>query len=97
MKLITQSLLLVSGSVHILAGGNHGLSRTISRAETKAAFIENLISRMKVQDLVQQLHLTFADNIIGPASDNSLYDFEMRFTPGSAIGHAHDWFVYVQV
>jgi hypothetical protein len=97
MKLTSQSLLLVSGSVYTLAVGSHGFSRTTHRAETKAVLIENLISRMKVQDLVQQLHLTFADNIVGPASDNSLYDFEMRFTPGSAIGHTHDWFVYVQV
>ncbi|KAF2008793.1 glycoside hydrolase family 3 protein [Aaosphaeria arxii CBS 175.79] len=47
---------------------------------------------MDIPDLVQQLHLTFADNIIGPNSDNSLYDFELRFTPGAAVGHVHDWY-----
>ncbi|KAF2643591.1 glycoside hydrolase family 3 protein [Massarina eburnea CBS 473.64] len=47
---------------------------------------------MEISDLVQQLHLTFADNIIGPTSDNSLYDFELRFTPNASIGHVHDWY-----
>ncbi|KAF1967430.1 glycoside hydrolase family 3 protein [Bimuria novae-zelandiae CBS 107.79] len=63
-----------------------------SRAEAKHAFIDNLLSRMEIEDLVQQLHLTFADNIIGPASDNALYAHEMRFTPNASIGHMHDWY-----
>ncbi|PVI01013.1 glycoside hydrolase family 3 protein [Periconia macrospinosa] len=62
------------------------------RAEAKQQFVENLLSQMELPDLVQQLHLTFADNIIGPASDNSLYDFELRFTPNASIGHVHDWY-----
>lgn len=95
MKLATKSLLLAFSSLKTLAAQQNGLSRITNRAESKDTFLEDLISRMKVPDLVQQLHLTFADNIIGPASDNSLYDFELRFTPGSAIGHIHDWFVIV--
>ncbi|KAF2733332.1 glycoside hydrolase family 3 protein [Polyplosphaeria fusca] len=61
-------------------------------AEAKDAFLATLVSQMKVPDLVQQLHLTFANNVIGPASDNSLYDFELRFTPNASIGHVHDWY-----
>lgn len=62
------------------------------RAEAKNQFIDNLVSQMEIPDLVQQLHLTFADNIIGPASDLSLYDAELRFTPDASIGHVHDWY-----
>ncbi|KAJ4293538.1 hypothetical protein N0V90_008821 [Kalmusia sp. IMI 367209] len=62
------------------------------RHEEKDTFLDDLLSRMEIPDLVQQLHLTFADNVIGPASDNSLYDFELRFTPGASIGHMHDWY-----
>ncbi|KAF1957192.1 glycoside hydrolase family 3 protein [Byssothecium circinans] len=74
------------------AVAHHGLSRRAGSAETKDAFISDLISQMKVPDLVQQLHLTFADNVVGPASDNSLYNFELRFTPNASIGHVHDWY-----
>jgi beta-glucosidase-like glycosyl hydrolase len=59
---------------------------------TKESFINNLISQMTIPDLVLQLHLTFADNIIGPASDNSLYKSAMHAAPDSAIGHMHDWY-----
>ncbi|PSN70307.1 glycoside hydrolase family 3 protein [Corynespora cassiicola Philippines] len=63
-----------------------------SRSAEKNAFIDNLVSQMTVSDMVLQMHLMFADNIIGPASDNSLYDFAMRSAPDSAVGHIHDWY-----
>ncbi|KAL1593745.1 hypothetical protein SLS60_010477 [Paraconiothyrium brasiliense] len=88
-----RSLLLSSTLCLVAHAQQPGISsRLDSRAETKDAFIEDLLSRMEIPDLVQQLHLTFADNVIGPASDNSFYDFELRFTPNASIGHMHDWY-----
>ena len=33
----------------------------------------------------------FADNIVGPRSDNELYDYALRFAPTAGIGVIHDW------
>ncbi|KAL1983589.1 hypothetical protein VTN96DRAFT_10168 [Rasamsonia emersonii] len=38
------------------------------------------------------MHLMFADNIIGPKSDNGLYDYTMRLAPTAPIGIIHDWY-----
>ncbi|KAJ5919505.1 beta-glucosidase [Penicillium verhagenii] len=38
------------------------------------------------------MHLMFADNIIGPNSDNALYDLAMQPAPGASIGIMHDWY-----
>lgn len=59
---------------------------------TKDAFIEDLISKMTVPDMVMQLYLMFGDDVIGPKSYNELYDHALRFTPGSPIGVIHDWY-----
>ncbi|KAI0148399.1 glycoside hydrolase family 3 protein [Xylariaceae sp. FL1272] len=58
----------------------------------KDQFIENLVSDMTVEDLVLQLHLMFGDDIVGPKSQNELYDYAMRFSPNSPIGSMHDWY-----
>lgn len=87
-----RSLLLFCAAGLQTIAQQHQFSVRDSRAETKHAFIEDLLSQMDITDLVQQLHLTFADNIIGPASDNSLYEHELRFTPNASIGHVHDWY-----
>ncbi|KAI0430436.1 glycoside hydrolase family 3 protein [Xylaria sp. FL1042] len=58
----------------------------------KDSFIENLVSNMTVEDLVLQLHLMFGDDIVGPESQNELYDFTMRLSPDSPIGVMHDWY-----
>lgn len=87
-----RSLLLFCAAGLQTIAQQHQFSVRDSRAETKHAFIEDLLSQMDITDLVQQLHLTFADNIIGPASDNSLYEHELRFTPSASIGHVHDWY-----
>ncbi|KAI0852011.1 glycoside hydrolase family 3 protein [Daldinia vernicosa] len=47
---------------------------------------------MTVEDLVLQLHLMFGGDIIGVESKNELYDYTMRFSPGSPIGVMHDWY-----
>ncbi|KAJ5621133.1 beta-glucosidase [Penicillium lagena] len=38
------------------------------------------------------MHLMFADNIIGPNSDNALYDKALQPAPGAPIGIIHDWY-----
>ncbi|EKG15610.1 Glycoside hydrolase family 3 [Macrophomina phaseolina MS6] len=47
---------------------------------------------MTVADLVLQLHLMFGDNIVGPRSQNELYDLAMRAAPDAAVGNIHDWY-----
>ncbi|KAJ7661448.1 glycoside hydrolase family 3 protein [Mycena polygramma] len=47
---------------------------------------------MTVPELVLQVHLMFADNLVGPKSDNGLYDFAMRFAPTAGVGIVHDWY-----
>ncbi|KAJ5737858.1 beta-glucosidase [Penicillium malachiteum] len=47
---------------------------------------------MTIPELVLQMHLMFADNIIGPNSDNALYDQAMEVAPGAPIGIMHDWY-----
>ncbi|KAF2184756.1 glycoside hydrolase family 3 protein [Zopfia rhizophila CBS 207.26] len=47
---------------------------------------------MTISELVLQLHLMFADNLVGPKSEKELYDFAMRFTPDAAVGIVHDWY-----
>lgn len=45
-----------------------------SRNQTREAFINDLVTQMTVPELTLQLYLTFADSVIGPYSNNSLYD-----------------------
>lgn len=85
-------LLFTTICLRTLAQQQDNSPRLDNRAKAKDAFIDDLLSQMEIPDLVQQLHLTFADNIIGPASDNSLYEYELRFTPNASIGHMHDWY-----
>ncbi|KAJ7069083.1 glycoside hydrolase family 3 protein [Mycena belliarum] len=58
----------------------------------KDAFIDALLHRMTVTELVLQLHLMFADNMVGPNSDNGLYDFAMSVAPTAGVGVVHDWY-----
>lgn len=67
-------------------GGAHGT------ALGRDAFISAILANMTVEDLVLQLHLTFGDDIVGVNSDNKLYDYTMRFSPDSPVGHVHDWY-----
>ncbi|KAF2137510.1 glycoside hydrolase family 3 protein [Aplosporella prunicola CBS 121167] len=34
----------------------------------------------------------FGDNVVGPNSDNGLYDYAMRHAPDASIGVMHDWY-----
>ncbi|KAI0874386.1 glycoside hydrolase family 3 protein [Hypoxylon argillaceum] len=58
----------------------------------KDSFIEKLVSNMTIEDLVLQLHLMFGDDIVGPNSQNELYEYTMRLSPDSPIGVMHDWY-----
>ncbi|KAJ7983158.1 glycoside hydrolase family 3 protein [Mycena polygramma] len=58
----------------------------------KDAFIDALLEKMTIPELVLQVHLMFADNLVGPKSDNGLYDFAMRFAPTAGVGIVHDWY-----
>ncbi|KAJ7342621.1 glycoside hydrolase family 3 protein [Mycena albidolilacea] len=70
---------------------NPKCARNEKRAE-KDAFIDALLDKMTVPELVMQLHLMFADNMVGPNSDNALYDFATRFAPKAGVGVVHDWY-----
>ncbi|KAJ6579657.1 glycoside hydrolase family 3 protein [Mycena vulgaris] len=70
---------------------NPKCARDGKKAE-KDAFIDALLNKMTVPELVLQLHLMFADNMVGPNSDNSLYDFAMRLAPTAGVGVVHDWY-----
>ncbi|KAM0254386.1 hypothetical protein ACHAQJ_006855 [Trichoderma viride] len=65
---------------------------TANKAPNKDQFIDSLISKMTVSDLVLQLHLMFADDIVGQDSHNELYDQTMHLSPKSPIGVIHDWY-----
>ncbi|UKZ67853.1 uncharacterized protein TrAtP1_009011 [Trichoderma atroviride] len=65
---------------------------TANKAPNKDQFIDSLISKMSVSDLVLQLHLMFADDIVGKDSHNELYDQTMHLSPKSPIGVIHDWY-----
>ncbi|TVY14011.1 Periplasmic beta-glucosidase [Lachnellula arida] len=65
----------------------------VSGSMEKDSFLNNLVANMTIPELVMQLHLMFADNVVGPNSDNGLYDFATRFAPDAGIGVVHDWYV----
>ncbi|KAF7333056.1 Glycoside hydrolase family 3 protein [Mycena venus] len=70
---------------------NPKCTRDEKRAQ-KDAFIDAILDKMTVPELVMQLHLMFADNMVGPNSDNALYDFATRFSPTAGVGIVHDWY-----
>ncbi|KAJ7286480.1 glycoside hydrolase family 3 protein [Mycena rebaudengoi] len=73
------------------SGVNAKCARDGKKAE-KDAFVDAILNKMMVPELILQLHLMFADNMIGPNSDNSLYDFSMRLAPTAGVGVVHDWY-----
>lgn len=76
----------ITGSQHVLPAQPHA-------DETREAFVDRLVSEMTVPDMALQLHLMFADNIVGPKSDNSLWDQALSPAPtDTAVGVVHDWY-----
>lgn len=63
-----------------------------SNTTSKHAFIEDLISQMTVPDMVLQLYLMFGDDVVGPRSNNDLFEHALKPAPGSPIGVIHDWY-----
>ncbi|KAG7439704.1 glycoside hydrolase family 3 protein [Guyanagaster necrorhizus] len=63
-----------------------------SSNQEKDAFLDSLVNEMAIPELVMQLHLMFADNVVGPMSKNELYDFAMQSAPTAGIGVIHDWY-----
>ncbi|KIK63662.1 glycoside hydrolase family 3 protein [Collybiopsis luxurians FD-317 M1] len=66
-------------------------ARSDENAE-RDTFINAIVNEMTVEELTMQFHLMFADNIVGPKSDNGLYDFATRFAPTAGVGVIHDWY-----
>ncbi|KAF7300506.1 Glycoside hydrolase family 3 protein [Mycena chlorophos] len=63
-----------------------------AEATEKDQFIANLVNQMTVSELAIQMHLMFADNIIGVNSDNAGYDTALEVDPTASIGVMHDWY-----
>ncbi|KAF7289794.1 Glycoside hydrolase family 3 protein [Mycena indigotica] len=61
-------------------------------ATNKDKFIADLVNEMTVSELAIQMHLMFADNIIGINSDNAGYDTAMEVDPTASVGVIHDWY-----
>lgn len=55
----------------------------------KTIFIDDLLSKLTVEELIHQVHLTFADNVVGPLSHNELYD---SYVGNAGVGVIHDWY-----
>ncbi|KAJ6603052.1 glycoside hydrolase family 3 protein [Mycena sp. CBHHK59/15] len=70
---------------------NPKCARDGKRAE-KDAFIDAILDQMTVPELVLQVHLMFADNMIGPNSDNDLYGTHEPASVPSRVGVVHDWY-----
>ena len=75
-----------------LSTANASNNATNSTSSSKETFINNLVSQMTVPDIVLQLYLMFGDAIVGPASNNALYDQALAPAPGSPVGVIHDWY-----
>ncbi|CAG8961854.1 hypothetical protein HYFRA_00014045 [Hymenoscyphus fraxineus] len=86
------SLFLVGAVLAFFLARVSVATERISPSPAKHAFLESLIAEMTVPEMVMQLHLMFADNVVGPASDNSLYDFALTVAPTAGVGLIHDWY-----
>ncbi|KKP03542.1 glycosyl hydrolase family 3 N terminal domain-containing protein [Trichoderma harzianum] len=93
------AVLAISAVLHVDAGflNFEGLAKrsndgAANKPTNKDQFIDSLISKMTVSDLVLQLHLMFGDDIVGKDSHNELYEQTMHLSPTSPIGVMHDWY-----
>ncbi|KAI0314760.1 glycoside hydrolase family 3 protein [Amylostereum chailletii] len=62
---------------------------SLSKRDERTTFIDALLSNLTVPELARQLHLVFADDVVGPNGTNSLYD---AYTGPYGIGLIHDWY-----
>ncbi|KAJ7773875.1 glycoside hydrolase family 3 protein [Mycena metata] len=63
-----------------------------SNTTQKQQFVDNLVNQMTIPELVFQMHLMFADNIIGVKSDNGGYDEAMKICGDCGVGVMADWY-----
>ncbi|KAL0564475.1 hypothetical protein V5O48_017569, partial [Marasmius crinis-equi] len=67
-------------------------STRVKRAD-RDAFVKDIVDKMTIEELVIQLHLMFADNVVGPNSTNELFDFALLpASPNIGLGVVHDWY-----
>lgn len=84
---------ILAACLPVLSGFQNAAAASINNSSsTKDAFIDDLISRMTVEDIVLQIYLMFGDDVVGPKSNNALYDHALSPAPGSPIGVIHDWY-----
>ncbi|KAJ6476902.1 glycoside hydrolase family 3 protein [Mycena sanguinolenta] len=67
-------------------------AQVTSAPTQKQQFVDNLVNQMTIPELVFQMHLMFADNIIGVDSDNGGYDTAMEIAPTAGVGIMADWY-----
>ncbi|KAI9739782.1 MAG: hypothetical protein M1834_006503 [Cirrosporium novae-zelandiae] len=72
--------------------GSKAWPSTHRSRNAKTAFLDGLVTNLTVPELAMQLHLMFADAIVGPKSDNSLWDETMHLAPTAAVGIMQDWY-----
>lgn len=53
------------------------------------SFVNDLLGKLSVEELARQLHLVFADNVVGANSTNELYD---AYAGEYGLGLVHDWY-----
>ncbi|KAJ7751491.1 glycoside hydrolase family 3 protein [Mycena maculata] len=63
-----------------------------SEGVQKQQFLDDLVNQMTIPELVLQMHLMFADNIVGVNSDNGGYDDAMSVAPTAGVGVMNDWY-----
>uniref|UniRef100_A0A2D3UNX0 xylan 1,4-beta-xylosidase n=1 Tax=Ramularia collo-cygni TaxID=112498 RepID=A0A2D3UNX0_9PEZI len=85
-------LLSISSILALIPAQNVEGTSTTESSSDKDAFINNLVKQMTVPEMVMQLYLFFADDAVGPESNNELYDHALRFAPDAGIGVIHDWY-----
>ncbi|KAF8592307.1 glycoside hydrolase family 3 protein [Ramaria rubella] len=89
LLLFIGSLLCVWASSHTIFAPPSHLWESRASQSNKTAFIDDLLDKLTVEELVHQVHLTFADNVIGPSSHNELYD---GYVGTAGVGVIHDWY-----
>ncbi|KAG7100249.1 hypothetical protein E1B28_002021 [Marasmius oreades] len=68
------------------------VQQSVGRTD-RDAFVKDLVEKMRIEELVIQLHLMFADNVVGPNSTNELFDFALLpAPPDTGLGVVHDWY-----
>ncbi|KAK3677369.1 hypothetical protein LTR78_002907 [Recurvomyces mirabilis] len=90
MRLTVSWLFLLLGPSK--AYGQTSYNGSASNSSIKDAFIDNLVNQMTVPELVMQVYLLFADSVVGPYSNNSLYNSTLHLAPDAGIGVIHDWY-----